>query len=246
MARYERIADDLRVKILGGALAPGDRLPAETELAAYYDVGVPTVRHALNVLRDQDLIHKRHGSGNFVLSPHPRVPYIHDERGLVKQTAEGATVTRVDVKEMTADGQIAALMGVPVGTQLVEWVCLSHQRDRPPHSLVRAYVPGALASLLPADEISRSPWGTDLRDRLLAADIELHHTEERVIARPPTVEETEPLGIAAGTPVLAIERRSIDTSGRTVEAAILVLPGDRAEAVYTTPAPTDADTTERL
>ncbi len=51
MARkYERVADDLRRKILRGELAPGEQLQAQTSLAERYRVSLPTVQQALGVL----------------------------------------------------------------------------------------------------------------------------------------------------------------------------------------------------
>lgn len=64
--KYHRIADDLREQIRRGALAPGDRLPAETALAAKHATSVPTVRQAMAVLRAEGLVESRHGIGTFV------------------------------------------------------------------------------------------------------------------------------------------------------------------------------------
>ncbi|GAB3077799.1 GntR family transcriptional regulator [Intrasporangium mesophilum] len=66
LPKYHRIADDLRDQIRDGALRPGDRLPAETAIAATHAASVPTVRHAMSVLRAEGLIDSRHGIGTFV------------------------------------------------------------------------------------------------------------------------------------------------------------------------------------
>src|SRR5438309_125825 len=76
---YEKIADDLRQQIRAGQLSPGDRLPAETELADRHRYSVPTVRQALGVLQAEGLIEKRHGRGNFVREPR-RLVYRSNER----------------------------------------------------------------------------------------------------------------------------------------------------------------------
>lgn len=52
--------------ILQGVLRPGDRLPAERELAERMDVSRPTLREALAELEESGLIAARPGGGTFV------------------------------------------------------------------------------------------------------------------------------------------------------------------------------------
>lgn len=62
----DRIFDDLRQRILSGALANGSRLPAEKELAEQYGVSGATAREAIRVLSAVGLVSVRHGTGAFV------------------------------------------------------------------------------------------------------------------------------------------------------------------------------------
>ncbi|MFT4164285.1 MAG: FCD domain-containing protein [Microlunatus sp.] len=51
-------------ELLGsGILLPGDRLPTEVDLANYFDVSPMTVRNALQVMRDHELLETRRGRG---------------------------------------------------------------------------------------------------------------------------------------------------------------------------------------
>jgi GntR family transcriptional regulator len=63
---YLRVADDITARINSGELAPGARLRSERDLAGYYDVSYGTVRRAMQVLRERDVIITRHGRGTFV------------------------------------------------------------------------------------------------------------------------------------------------------------------------------------
>ncbi|MDX6236462.1 MAG: GntR family transcriptional regulator, transcriptional repressor for pyruvate dehydrogenase complex [Kribbellaceae bacterium] len=58
----DQIVDDLRSQILSGKLEDGSRLPSERELAANYDVSVPTIREAVRVLTAMGLLNTRNGS----------------------------------------------------------------------------------------------------------------------------------------------------------------------------------------
>lgn len=66
----QSLSNDLaqRVKqlIRSSGFAPGDRLPAITELARRFKVGHPTVREALKKLETVGVVEIRHGSGVFV------------------------------------------------------------------------------------------------------------------------------------------------------------------------------------
>src|SRR3954462_7370125 len=68
---YRQIAGHLREAIRRGELAPGDRLPSETELIDHYHVARMTVRQAVAELRGEGLVIPEHGRGVFVRSRPP-------------------------------------------------------------------------------------------------------------------------------------------------------------------------------
>ncbi|BDZ51421.1 phosphonate metabolism transcriptional regulator PhnF [Frondihabitans sucicola] len=63
---WRLIADALRGDIVGGVVAPGSKLPSESELAARFDVHRHTVRQAVASLAADHLVVARRGSGTFV------------------------------------------------------------------------------------------------------------------------------------------------------------------------------------
>lgn len=63
---YIQIAEGLIGQIETGALAPGERLPAERELSEILGVNRLTLRRALRVLETQGLIKRVHGVGTFI------------------------------------------------------------------------------------------------------------------------------------------------------------------------------------
>jgi GntR family transcriptional regulator len=64
--RYEQVAMLVQKWIEGGELAPGERLPSITELAKTFDVGVITIRQALETLEGKRLVSRQQGRGTFV------------------------------------------------------------------------------------------------------------------------------------------------------------------------------------
>lgn len=63
---YQVIYQDFRKQIMEGSLKPEERLPSEDELAARYSVSKITVKKALELLKEDGLIHRVQGRGTFV------------------------------------------------------------------------------------------------------------------------------------------------------------------------------------
>ncbi|MGW5418958.1 GntR family transcriptional regulator [Streptomyces sp. NPDC003943] len=208
----DTIAEDLRTQITTGHLKPGERLPPEPQLAARYKVSTPTLRNALALLQAEGLIDKLHGKGNYVRRPLSRLTY---EGGVLTPTHPSLHVT-VRTTQLRARGALVALLKVPSRTPLTEFLCIGHEGGSP-HSLARIYIPRELVAAEP-------PW---CRQR--PAEV-----QDSVTARLPTSEEAATLRITPALAILAITRVSTDPTGRVIEAAHLVLPGDRADARFTT------------
>lgn len=62
----DAIAVELETRILEGSLKPGDRLPAERELAIELGVSRPSLREAIQKLVSKGLVATRHGGGTVV------------------------------------------------------------------------------------------------------------------------------------------------------------------------------------
>src|SRR5918911_547459 len=104
---YRQIAADLREAIRRGELAPGDKLPSETELIDHYHVARMTVRQAVAELRGEGLVIPEHGRGVFVRSRPPvrrlaaeRFARRHRDAGKAAFTAEAEGIGRPSVDEI--------------------------------------------------------------------------------------------------------------------------------------------------
>jgi DNA-binding GntR family transcriptional regulator len=66
VANYRQIAADLQRRIADGELAPGQRVPSESELMTRYGVSRGTARQGLAVVEAAGLVTAIHGKGRFV------------------------------------------------------------------------------------------------------------------------------------------------------------------------------------
>lgn len=238
-SRRHVIADDIRNKISTGRIKAGERLPSEAQLASRYAVSTPTLRSALAVLQGEGLVEKIHGKGNFVRYPRRRVTYIGGACTLrTEPSPESALRVSIRTTNIQAHGQLIDLLGASPSSPLTEFLCLSHEGTSP-HSLARIYVPRDLS---PTEVPAESHCCKSVEAKLTELRPPLAEVSERVCARPPTPEEAATLRISSTLSVLAITRVTADRTGRVVEAALLVLPGDRADALFTTHHVTDERT----
>ena len=62
----DAIAHQIEMRIIEGSLKPGDRLPAERELAIELGVSRPSLREAIKKLVSREMLVSRHGGGTYV------------------------------------------------------------------------------------------------------------------------------------------------------------------------------------
>jgi|CXWL01.1.fsa_nt_gi DNA-binding FadR family transcriptional regulator len=100
---FEEITAQLRRRVIHGHLKPGDRLPAERDLAARLGVSRNTVREALRVLEMAGVLRLQKGAtgGAFVASPKGEVVAVafHDMFQLGSVTPEQLTEARLFIEE---------------------------------------------------------------------------------------------------------------------------------------------------
>ncbi|MCF6220633.1 MAG: GntR family transcriptional regulator [Robiginitomaculum sp.] len=73
MPHYMQIAKNIRTRIAENHVVAGDALPSERELCLMTGASRVTIRRALNILAEEKVIQRKHGSGTFVL---PRIAHL--------------------------------------------------------------------------------------------------------------------------------------------------------------------------
>jgi GntR family transcriptional regulator, transcriptional repressor for pyruvate dehydrogenase complex len=101
----DRLAARIEAQIDGGALAPGDRLPTEQQLAATHGVSRTVVREAVHQLKSQGLVRSRQGSGVYVTEPPAHRALVFDPKVLESMDA---VVQMVELRRVI-EGEMAAL-----------------------------------------------------------------------------------------------------------------------------------------
>jgi GntR family transcriptional regulator len=255
--RHVQIADDIRIEIEKGQLAPGDPLPTRAELADTWDCSTATVRQAMALLRSQGLISGGRGKPLVVRMP-PR-PTVRDaarhqaEKDVAllseaerREHGEAEDVLGVPLSEIEprteyrvipAPPGLAAVFGVPQGTELLRkqyekrhrsgWVRLLYSVSWVPVDYIRAN-PALLAE-------TNEPWPGGAQHQFRTVGIEIATMIDEVTAVMPTTVDAQRWALDDGVPLLTVRRISVDTDGRVVEVSDAQYPADRALLRFTSP-----------
>jgi GntR family transcriptional regulator len=243
---YRRIVDAIREAIESGDLAPGDKLPSETELMSRYSVAGGTVRQAIGVLRGEGVVVAEHGRGVFVrLRPrtrrlsYDRFARRHRAQGKAAYLAEAeqeGVAPRVDVQYVgrgRVDVDAAKRLGVEPDAEVLVRRRLYFSDDRPTE-IATSYVPWELADGTPMVEENPGPGG--IYARIEEQGHRLGHFTEEVTARMPTPDEAAALRLAPGTPVFRLLRCAYDQQETPVEVCDTVMSADEWVLSYRLPA----------
>src|ERR1017187_5429588 len=121
---HAQIEDWRAGEIRGGRLVPGDRLPAEQDLAAWFGVSRMTLRHALGELARRGLVTKAVGrrGGTFVAAPKLEQD-LNTLAGFSEQLRRGGMVAGARVLSATqrpASPAAAAALGMAADDLVVQ------------------------------------------------------------------------------------------------------------------------------
>lgn len=103
---YEQVLERLRAYVVDAKLGPGDRLPAERDLAQRLGVSRASVKQAIVVLEVQGFVDVRHGGGTYLvrasLDPEP-VEQLVERRRRLPDVLEAREAMEAKLAELAAD-----------------------------------------------------------------------------------------------------------------------------------------------
>jgi GntR family transcriptional regulator len=252
-----RIADDLRMKIERGDLAPGDPLPTIQEIQDTYDCSTTSARAAITLLKEQGLVTGGRGKAMTVRAPVPRVCRSSErhqqEKDLVlepesvrastglAETDMGSKIQDLsfatEYEQVTPSSGLAADLGITRDTTVLRRVYeMRDRKDGRRLSWSVSYIPLPLIEANPdLLDSSREPWPGGTQHQLYTAGIEVMKVVDQVSAVMPTTAEAHEWRLENGVPMLRVRRISYDGSGQIVELSDAHFPADRTELSFTTP-----------
>ncbi|MDG4783925.1 GntR family transcriptional regulator [Micromonospora sp. WMMD961] len=238
------LANTLRDAIQRGEFSPGERLPAERELADRFNASRTTVRLALSALKSQGLIGSGQGQGTYVRKARPLQVLAMDQDRRARRAenhaatfnAEVARQGRIgrqdilDVSPASATAEVARWLSMPEGAPV-----LVRRRvmlvDEEPYQLGDSYYRHELVK----DTAIAQP--QPVEEGVLAVLERVHgkpisYYIDELSFRMPTPQESTALKLDPGVCVVRAVRIAYDEDDTPLEAFDQLLAGDKHILVY--------------
>lgn len=249
-----QVEADLLRAIKSGHYRPGEALPAIASLADEFNVNKNTVSRAVQRLKAAGVLSGSRGGYTRVSTEPARLVRMQPARyrtekqrallGSEARASYGATEMdtgtetddlrfHADYSDQPADQESATILGVRPGTLLLARTYRTRDKT--------GRLVGRSQSLIPRDLIEgnpdllsaeNEPWPGGTFHQFRTVGIEIAHITDHITTRPPHPDEAADLAVPEGVAVFAVRKVSYATTGRAVEIATFVLPGNTTELVY--------------
>ncbi|MBS1677946.1 MAG: FadR family transcriptional regulator [Actinobacteria bacterium] len=108
---YEQIVERIEDQIRTRALLPGERLPAERDLAGRLEVGRSSVREAVAALATRGIVDTRPGAGSYISQEAPQLVHQEDQSAIADASPSAALEARLALEPQVV--RLAARRAVP-------------------------------------------------------------------------------------------------------------------------------------
>ena len=211
---YRQIADALRDKINADELKPGDALPTESSLQEAFNVSRVTVRQALKLLTEEQIVESIQGSGTYVKEE--RVNYdIYQLTGFYEKLADRNVDTHSEVsifEVLKADAKLAEKLNLSHDDKVwhVKRVRFIKQK---PVNLEETWMPLAMFPDLTWEVMENSKYHYVEQLKKLVID----RSEQELVPIMPSEEAIAALALDPAKPILEKASRGFLKDGRVFE-----------------------------
>jgi GntR family transcriptional regulator len=223
VALYVQIRETLREQIRQGQLVPGQKLPAEDELAAQFGVSRMTVRQGIADLIDEGVLYRRRGVGTFVAQFHVERDHNRLTNFLETAQAEGFVAeVRLLAREIVPARLMVAKALALQETEPVIRIQTLRLANGEPMTFYDEYVPYKLCPELFQEEMhSRPAWQI-----LEQHGYVIRRAIQRIEARLADADIAGLLGTEENAPILYKHRVVFAEDGTPVELILCHNRGD--------------------
>lgn len=244
--KAETIAAEIRYLIMSGEWKPGRRLPTTSKLMEQHETSNVTIQRALKILKGEELLEGRYGSGVYVRDRAPMeitpVSYMApSEQGepyswiteASKRSQRGGNRI-LSVKEETPPARVREVLDLDDDGVAVLRFRIGLLDDEPAE-LVRSWYPVELARGNRLSDRRKIPGGSPTL--LTEMGYPTRGQDDVVSTRLATPEEYKLLELPGDVPVLEIFRVVYSDDRRPIEVTELIKPGHIYKMSYTLSAP---------
>lgn len=208
LAVYAVIHKNLRSRIFGGELRPGDMLPSENQLCSEYSASRETVRKGLKQLEQEGLIFSRPKVGYFVSTPN------HSDLTLTfTDDRKDCTTQYSDIHGILPDAHLQAVLEIEPNQKVIELSQITRNADGIPVSYDIKYVPYERAYPSVESEMRYAVLPDITLEKVASFE---YYTDISISAVGATERVAKALNCQTGEPLLLIERVFIRQNGKRI------------------------------
>lgn len=236
MPKYMLLYQQLKAEIMSGKYAVGDFLPKEDQLVILYNASRTTVRHAVSLLKKENLVRVTQGRGTEILplasSPSNFKKFSMANKISIRYLVEGEykiNVVGSEIDRITAKGETADKLALAPGTKIYRLQKIQTINNIPFAYMVHYLHPDLLPGL---EQYNRKIF--HLANFIKKTyGIEITGVEESISAISSGFVESRMLNIESGTPLFLFKRLSQCEQGILEYGETIIRP-DLFEIVVTT------------
>jgi GntR family transcriptional regulator len=213
---WVQLRNQMEEAINTGVVAANSRIPSEQALCELFGISRPVVRAALGALATDGRVVKLPRKGMFVAPPRQQVDFISSNLGVFDDlTAKGHAVTTrtFEFFRCAPNEKECKVFGIPREGSVVR-IGRVYMSDGVPITLTHISLPGHKVPGLELLKIENKSVFQTIRAQY---GLTVQRAERWFTAALPTKEESERMGVAVNTPLIAIESIAYDADGAALE-----------------------------
>ncbi|WP_397452638.1 GntR family transcriptional regulator [Pseudomonas sp. NA-150] len=213
---YHRLRDQLAEQIGNNRWRPGEAIPTEAALSAEYCLSTGTVRKAIDMLVNDNILERQQGRGTFIRRPQFQSSLFRFFRF---QTAAGERQipeSRIlSIEPLSAPSSVAEMLGLPAAAPVIRLLRL-RLLDEQPVLAEEIWLPRIqFHALLDIDLSQQGPLLYPIYEEFCGQVVA--YAEETLTADSVDDAHARLLQIAPGSPVVVIERLARNYAGQPLE-----------------------------
>lgn len=221
---YRNIADDLRQQIKDGVYNEGDKLPSERHLCEHYEASRITIRQALELLEQEQLVVRRHGKGTFVLPSkyNQLLNDLYSFKDEIEKSGDTPSSKMLDIELVEIDEYLSRKTNLAIGTKVYKLTRLRLSNGQP-MMYEDSYIPHEIAPNLDHYNFSKLSLYKTLQDHY---DIRIDKAHETLNATLIQKHEAQHLNQKEGSVAMYIQRFAYSNQ-QLIEYTKSIVVGDK-------------------
>ena len=228
--KHIKIYNWLKSLISRGKFAPGEKLPTETEIAKMFDVNRMTVRHAMDLLVQENWIKRERGKGTFLMDRPQKVTYQMDNIISFEDIASShhlrSSYEAISKEIVYANASLSSELMLTKDSQVIKIVRVVYGNDVPMY-IERSYFPYPEFGFLLNMDLNQARLYSIAMEKY--GGVALNHSIQTLSARLMTEEEKKILQYPEEEPAPCFKQKNIiyDSNDIAVLRFDASFPGDK-------------------